>query len=1057
MLLVQHMQMSYQKATDSVVLICLDLQQVTSSSSKSFCGTAGVTASFKRHGFSNAIAVDKLKQSGMLAGIISLDLTSLADQALVLQWLEHPSVHAVFMAPPCGTASAARFIELPNERAPRPLRTPEEPDGVSDLEGVELQRVSAANVLYAFTVEVMEKCCQLKLLCMIENPRNSLFWFVTVWIECNVLDELFFQDHQACMYGSKRPKFTRLCANFEQVHTIAALCDGQHTHEPWGIIKQGNKRTFATSLEVHYPRRLCDAIVQAFLLKFVEMQLKINDAKPSLHHSAKALTGSQSVSMKLPPLVPAYKHRYVVFFLKKQPVWPIAIDIPAEHKILHEVDLGGTVSVEERECRKKRVLEELDIWKVDFSWDSLSSFAGNFDSLKILGVQWEPEEFVSKALLVAHPMDGTGALPDELRFAICQNTKLSCAEVARKRAEFFLYWNQRAKDLRLQEQEIRSQMDPIVSGAVKRKKLALFAEMLEFYGYPDKSVVDELVQGASLIGDVAITRMLPVKFNPALLTEESLRKQSAMRRPLIERDCKSSGDPLVDLEVWNQTMEECNKGWLTGPLTAEEIPLDAPVSKRFGLKQKHKVRLIDDFSESSVNQAVTVHESPTLHTVDVAAASLVYWFQLCGELQQNTALQVRTFDLSSAYRQVGLSEQGRHYAYIRVYNPDTEQWAYFQALVLPFGAVKSVHSFLRLARAIWWLGSVACLLMWTSFYDDYIVFSPMELVRSSELTAAALFELLGWDFASEGRKCIPFSDSCDALGVVFNLQASSTGLATISNTASRVEEIVAEIVRVTDAGGISLTDAQKLRGRMQFAEAQLYGRTGKRCLKALKDACCRRRTKFTDHEILSLKLFAKMLETGKPRVVTWDKRGSLVIFTDACYERDARDLVCGLGAVLIDESSGCKRFFSCALDAEQRSLLGEMSKQQIIFEAETFCAVLAYLVWSEELNLRNSFLYVDNEGTKFCLMKGNSDNAMVDAICAVFAELEIMIQANCWLARVASFSNIADKPSRGDTKDLVDNGFLDDSAKASREAMKLLAFMMEKLGRRAECIVATPS
>ena len=103
-----------------------------------FCGTAGVTASFKRHGFSNAIAVAKTKQAGMLAGVISLDLTSLADQILVFQWLEHPSVHAVFLAPPCGTASAARFIELPNEKAPRPLRTPEEPDGVSDLEGVEL-------------------------------------------------------------------------------------------------------------------------------------------------------------------------------------------------------------------------------------------------------------------------------------------------------------------------------------------------------------------------------------------------------------------------------------------------------------------------------------------------------------------------------------------------------------------------------------------------------------------------------------------------------------------------------------------------------------------------------------------------------------------------------------------------------------------------------------------------------------------------------------------------------------------------------------------------------
>ena len=77
-------------------------------------------------------------------------------------------------------------------------------------------------------------------------------------------------------------------------------------------------------------------------------------------------------------------------------------------------------------------------------------------------------------------------------------------------------------------------------------------------------------------------------------------------------------------------------------------------------------------------------------------------------------------------------------------------------LVLPFGAIKSVHAFLRLARAIWWLGVVACNLLWSSFFDDYIVLSPPSLVRSSELTAAALFRLLGWAFAEEGRKCVPF-------------------------------------------------------------------------------------------------------------------------------------------------------------------------------------------------------------------------------------------------------------------------------------------------------------
>ena len=123
------------------------------------------------------------------------------------------------------------------------------------------------------------------------------------------------------------------------------------------------------------------------------------------------------------------------------------------------------------------------------------------------------------------------------------------------------------------------------------------------------------------------------------------------------------------------------------------------------------------------------------------------------------------------------------------------------------------------------------------------------------MTASALFELLGWDFAKEGRKCVPFGTSCEALGVVFNLENTSDGLAHISNTASRVEEIVAEILKVTTEGGITLTAAQKLRGRMQFAEAQLYGRTGKRCLRALRDACCRKRTKFQNHDSLPQAVF----------------------------------------------------------------------------------------------------------------------------------------------------------------------------------------------------------
>ena len=73
------------------------------------------------------------------------------------------------------------------------------------------------------------------------------------------------------------------------------------------------------------------------------------------------------------------------------------------------------------------------------------------------------------------------------------------------------------------------------------------------------------------------------------------------------------------------------------------------------------------------------------------------------------------------------------------------------------------------------------------------------------------------------------------------------------------------------------------------------------------------------------------------------------MIADACYEHDSRELICGLGGVLVDESSGTKLFFSCELSNEQRRILGEPSQKQIIFETETPCAILAYALWAERL------------------------------------------------------------------------------------------------------------
>jgi len=91
-------------------------------------------------------------------------------------------------------------------------------------------------------------------------------------------------------------------------------------------------------------------------------------------------------------------------------------------------------------------------------------------------------------------------------------------DIARHRLDFFKFWNGRAKQLEAEELKIRKPMDSVVAAAVQTKRLAFFKEMLQFYQYPDMGVLDELVEGAELVGEVPRTGMLPLKFPlPCLL------------------------------------------------------------------------------------------------------------------------------------------------------------------------------------------------------------------------------------------------------------------------------------------------------------------------------------------------------------------------------------------------------------------------------------------------------------------------------------------------------------------------------------------------------------
>ena len=999
------------------------------------CGTAGVTATFRKLGLNNCIAIDKIRHKGALSAVVKLDLTDRQNQLLVLQWIQHDAIAGIFWAPPCGTASAAREIPIPDDPdAPQPLRSLSEPDGFSYLEGIDLTRVLQANSLYNFCSETVDLCYDLNKLAMVENPSNSLFWQTSFWRKTKCIDRLHLQHHQACAYGSLRPKWTCLAATFPEVYNIDLACPGNHRHQPWGTVAKGSKRLFATSLEVHYPADLCRAICDAFVTNLITRGFTLTPLAP-INPAMQALSGKQPVSGKALPMMPNYKSKFLALFDNNDVcIWPLNTKILEHFKLLHTVKLGCSLGVQQL---SDTMVQMGATFGFDLGQDKVTAVDGmalqdSASALKVFGVPWEPWDFVDTAKQFLHPLAVERVLPEVLKEAVHTHQTLDALNLAKLRLREAYKWNVLAKQLQGEEDDLKASMDPEVRSAVAGKRIVLFEKMLEASEFPDKGVSQELRLGANLVGEVPTTGVLPGKFVPATMTQDALEVQARLLKERGGFVMDSSGDKNTDEQVWLQTMEEVGNGWLQGPMEFEQVPLEAPITRRFGLSQKDKLRLIDDFSESNINSAVSVFESPVLHTVDTAAAMICSWMTAAAVSNTDSSLVARTFDLKSAYRQIALCEAGKKFAHIAVYCPHLQRAQFFKSLVLPFGAVRSVHSFLRLARAIWWIGTKLFKLMWTSFYDDYILLSPPSLSRSAEASAQALLRLLGWVFAEDGRKAAPFDTNCKALGVCFVFDDSGAGRCEIKNTPERVQELCKDLMLLVERGKVSGHEARRLHGRMVFADAQIFGRTGKRCLRVLSSCSTRFSTVLTCDDKLFLNLFCKLLTSGTPRMLTSQALEQILIFTDACYERESRTWRSGLGGVMCDSFSGRCEHFSLDLDDRTLEILGESNKLQLIFEVETLAAVVGFMLWKNVCANRRCQIFVDNEGTKFSMLKGASDNLTVSYFVQCFAVEELSVFTCVWISRVPSYSNIADGPSRNDLSLVSKRNSCCKSAEASK-------------------------
>ena len=92
---------------------------------------------------------------------------------------------------------------------------------------------------------------------------------------------------------------------------------------------------------------------------------------------------------------------------------------------------------------------------------------------------------------------------------------------------------------------------------------------------------------------------------------------------------------------------------------------------------------------------------------------------------------------------------------------------------------------------------------------------------------------------------------------------------------------------------------------------------------------------------------------------------TLLVLTDGSWEND----VAGLGAVLLDESTGCRLIVQDRVQDNLLDLWKDLVGDQLICQIELLAMVLVRWEWKLELSNRRILLFVDNNSARGGVVK----------------------------------------------------------------------------------------
>ena len=178
-------------------------------------------------------------------------------------------------------------------------------------------------------------------------------------------------------------------------------------------------------------------------------------------------------------------------------------------------------------------------------------------------------------------------------------------------------------------------------------------------------------------------------------------------------------------------------------------------------------------------------------------------------------IESTTLDMRSAYKQLPLHKSDVNKAIVTSRDPPCGKAKHFSMCTLPFGASASVLHFNRVSVLLWALGCHLNL-VWASYYDDYPIYAPQVLSN------------LLWELPR-----------------------------------AMLDNIICE-------GKVKLRDLPSHLGRLQFADMQIAGRSGKLAMHDLRHLGSTETSyvRLNGSQVSALKLLCLRATSGEPRKLT---------------------------------------------------------------------------------------------------------------------------------------------------------------------------------------------